>query len=170
MAVYIGLGANLGNREANLALALRMLPPLVRVEAVSRLYESPPQAPAPPPPYLNAACRVVTGLDPLLLLRHLRRIEALIGRRGGERWAPRPIDLDLLLYDDMLLDTDELTLPHPRLGERAFVLRPLLDLDAGLTEARSGQRLDALLGRLDEASLALVAEAGWESRRAAGGC
>jgi 2-amino-4-hydroxy-6-hydroxymethyldihydropteridine diphosphokinase len=154
----------LGNRQANLALALRMLEPLVRVEAVSALYESPPQEPAPPPAYLNAACRVVTGLTPWTLLRHVERIEGLIGRHDAAHWAPRPSDIDILLYDDAVMTTDALTIPHVRLVERHFVLRPLLDIDAELTHPVTGERLDAILGRVGEAGLVRVGEAGWHLR------
>ena len=178
MAVYLALGSNLGNREANLGLALHMLAPLVRVEAVSPLYESEPQllpsegshAPqAHPervqtmvsPAYLNAACRVVTGLGAPLLLRHVQSIEQLIGRRAAERWAPRPIDIDIVLYDDLSVAEAELVLPHPRLEERAFVLRPLLDLDRDLVQPRTGERLAVCLDRVGEAGLKRVRDAGW---------
>ena len=164
MAVYLGLGSNLGNRQANLAMALRMLEPLVRVEAISALYESPPQEPAPPPAYFNAACRVVTGLTPMTLLRHVQRIEGLIGRHEDAHWAPRPIDIDILLFDDQVIDTEELTLPHRRLNERHFVLRPLLDIDPALLHPVTGERLDAVLARVGEAGLVKVAQAGWEQR------
>jgi 2-amino-4-hydroxy-6-hydroxymethyldihydropteridine diphosphokinase len=161
MAIYVALGSNLGNRQANLAMALRMLEPLARVEAVSALYESPPQPPAPPPPYFNAACRIVTGLSPDALLRHLKRIEHLIGRRDTQRWAPRPIDLDIALYDDQVLDDGDLAVPHPRLTERAFVLRPLLDLDPELTHPISGSRLADVLTRVGGDGLVEVAPAAW---------
>jgi 2-amino-4-hydroxy-6-hydroxymethyldihydropteridine diphosphokinase len=162
VAIYLGLGSNLGNRQANLALALRMLEPLVRVEAVSALYESPPQPPAPPPPYYNAACRVVTGLAPQSLLRHLKRIETLIGRHDAARLAPRPIDLDILIYDAEVIDSEALVLPHPRLTERAFVLRPLLDLNAKLTHPVTGERVDLILRRVGEDGLVRLAEPGWQ--------
>ena len=160
-SVYLALGANLGNRRANLALALRMLEPLVRVAAVSALYESPPQPPAPLPAYLNAACRVVTGLTPLPLLRHAKRIEALIGRRDGGRWAPRPIDIDIALYDDVVIDSAELAVPHPRLDGRAFVLRPLLDIDPDLVHPVTKERLDEVLTRVGANGLVAVAGLGW---------
>jgi 2-amino-4-hydroxy-6-hydroxymethyldihydropteridine diphosphokinase len=165
VAIYVALGSNLGNRQANLAMALRMFEPLARVEAVSALYESPPQPPAPPPPYLNAACRVVTGLTPNALLRHLKRIEHLIGRRATERWAPRPIDLDIALYDDRLIDSEGLVVPHPRLAERAFVLRPLLDLDPELTHPATRERLGDSLARAGSDGLVEVAASGWELAR-----
>jgi 2-amino-4-hydroxy-6-hydroxymethyldihydropteridine diphosphokinase len=159
--VYIALGSNLGNRQANMAMALRMLPPLARVDAVSPLYESPPQPPAPPPPYLNAAARIVTGLGPELLLRHLKQIEHLIGRRSRERWAPRPIDLDIALYGNIVLETADLTIPHPRLAERAFVLKPLLDIEPELLDPKTGDRLQVVLDQVSMDSVSLVAAEDW---------
>ena len=164
--VYIALGSNLGDRQANLRAALRLLGPAVRVEAVSALYESPPQPPAPPPPYLNAVVRAETDLEPRALLRHLKAIEARLGRVDTGYWGPRPIDLDIALYDGLVLDEPDLVIPHARLAERTFVLRPLLDLDPDLTHPRTGERLDALLTRLDATDLNRVAEAGWESEEA----
>ncbi|HEX5141551.1 MAG TPA: 2-amino-4-hydroxy-6-hydroxymethyldihydropteridine diphosphokinase [Dehalococcoidia bacterium] len=156
------MGSNLGDRRANMVRALEMLPPMVLVEAVSSLYESPPQPPAPPPSYYNAAVRVTTNLAPEALLRHLKRIESDLGRREArERWAPRPIDLDIALYDDLVLETEMLTIPHPRILERAFVLRPLLDLDADLLHPVTAERLDVLLQALGDDGLALVEGPGW---------
>jgi 2-amino-4-hydroxy-6-hydroxymethyldihydropteridine diphosphokinase len=144
-------------------MALRMLPPLARVDAVSPLYESPPQPPAPPPPYLNAAARIVTGLSPDLLLRHLKQVEHLIGRRSRERWAPRPIDLDIALYDDLVLDTPDLKIPHPRLPERRFVLRPLLDIEPDLKHPGTGKPLAVSLVDVTQAGFVLVADRRWAS-------
>jgi 2-amino-4-hydroxy-6-hydroxymethyldihydropteridine diphosphokinase len=162
VAAYIALGANLGDRRANLAEALRRMEPDIHVEAVSALYESPPQPPAPPPAYLNAACRVATSLEPLDLLDRLKRIERDLGREAAERWAPRPIDLDIALYNDRIVDEPGLVIPHPRLTERAFVLRPLLDLDPNLTHPATGERLSDLLRRLSEQTLTKVGPLGWE--------
>lgn len=172
--IYLALGANLGNRQANIALALRMLEPLVRVEAVSSLWESPPQGsvlslskgPADQPPYYNAACRVVTGLRPLPLLRHGQRVEHAIGRRAGERWGPRPIDIDIALYGDLVLSDADLTIPHPMLKERAFVLRPILDIDPGAVDPASGERLADALARVGEDGLKLVAAGEWWQAKA----
>jgi 2-amino-4-hydroxy-6-hydroxymethyldihydropteridine diphosphokinase len=135
-----------------------MLEPLARVEAVSPLYESEPQPPSSQPSYINGATRIVTGLAPAALLRHVKQIEYLIGRRAGERWGPRPIDIDLLLYDDLILETPALVLPHPRIRERTFVLRPLLDLDPNLVHPGTGERLANLLAALSEADLPLAPE------------
>jgi 2-amino-4-hydroxy-6-hydroxymethyldihydropteridine diphosphokinase len=157
--IFLSLGSNLGNRAANIAMALRMLAPLVRVEGVSRLYESAPADGSDQPLYYNAAARVVTGLGPDLLLAHLKHVERLIGRRPSPRWSPRPIDIDIVLFDDVVLRGEELSIPHPRLAERSFVLRPLLDLDPGLTLPGSGQRLAEL--RAASEPLTVVAEGEW---------
>ncbi len=159
--IYLAIGSNLGNRQANLALALRMLEPLVRVEASSPLYESPPQQPAPPPDYLNAVCQVATGLPPGLLLRHLKRIEEAIGRHSRQRWEPRPIDLDIVLYNNETVETEELVLPHPRLRERAFVLQPLLDLEPGLLYPPTGEPLEMFLRQVEASGLRRIAGPDW---------
>jgi 2-amino-4-hydroxy-6-hydroxymethyldihydropteridine diphosphokinase len=161
VSVYLALGANLGDRRANLIAALEALPPLVRVDGVSALYESPPQPPAPPPAYLNAAARVETALEPEALLAYLKQIEHDLGRRPATRWAPRPIDLDIALYGDRVFETDSLQIPHPRLAQRAFVLRPLLDLDPDLTHPAAGARLDAMLQRIGQEGLVEVGWDGW---------
>ena len=157
--MYVALGANLGDRRANMAEALRLLPPEASVEAVSSLYESEPQPPAPPPSYYNAAVRITTALSPHGLLRHLKAIERQLGRTDTTHWAPRPIDLDIALYDDLVLDDPDLVIPHPRLHERAFVLQPLLDLDPALLHPRLGVPLASLL---KDGGLVKIAEAGWE--------
>ena len=157
--IYLALGSNLGNRAANIALALRMLGPLVRVEAVSRLYQSPAADGSDQPDYYNAACRIVTGLGPDLLLAHVKRVEHMIGRRPSPRWSARPIDIDIALYNDVVLETESLTIPHPRLTERPFVLRPLFDIDRGLTHPATGQRLADLPAASQP--LMLVADTGW---------
>jgi 2-amino-4-hydroxy-6-hydroxymethyldihydropteridine diphosphokinase len=161
-AVYLGLGANLGDRERNLAVALLRLEPLVRVEAVSALYETDPVGPQDQPPYLNAACRAVTGLPPRGLLRHIKEVERELGRRGGERWGPRPIDIDLLLYGDVAIDEDGLRVPHPELARRAFVLVPLADVAAGARHPTLGRAIDELAREVVRAGVRLRAEVGWE--------
>jgi 2-amino-4-hydroxy-6-hydroxymethyldihydropteridine diphosphokinase len=157
--IYLSLGSNLGNRAANIAMALRMLAPLVRVEGVSRLYESAAEDGSSQPLYYNAAARVVTGLSPDLLLAHAKHVERLIGRRPSPRWSPRPIDIDIVLFNDVVLSGDKLSIPHPRLTERAFVLRPLLDLDPDLALPGTGHRLAQL--RAASEPLAVVAEGEW---------
>ena len=127
--VFIALGANIGNREANLRMALRAMTRMARVQAVSSLYESEPEGGADQPAYYNAVCRIETGLEPLSLLRFLKGLEHEIGRRpSAGRGEPRPIDLDILLFDGRVVETDDLTIPHPRLAERSFVVQPLAEI------------------------------------------
>ena len=163
MAIYIALGANLGDRRANLVAALDAMPPFVRVVAVSALYESPPQPPAPPPAYLNAAARVETELEPEALLSYLKQIERDLGRTPAGRWAPRPIDLDVVLYDDRVFESESLQVPHPRLVERAFVLRPLLDLDPDLAHPVTGERIEVVLQRVEQEELVQMEDETWYS-------
>ncbi|HLA19390.1 MAG TPA: 2-amino-4-hydroxy-6-hydroxymethyldihydropteridine diphosphokinase [Dehalococcoidia bacterium] len=160
--VYLGLGSNLGDREANLRDALRALWRMGRVESVSSLYETEPVGP-PQPPFLNAACRFETGLEPRPLLRFLQGLEHELGRRpGGERWGPRPIDLDILLYEDRLVDEEGFVVPHPRLAERAFVLVPLAEIAAAVKHPELGKTVAQLQKAAGEQGVRRVAGAGWE--------
>jgi 2-amino-4-hydroxy-6-hydroxymethyldihydropteridine diphosphokinase len=159
---YLGLGSNLGDRRANLSQALALLEPEATVDSVSALYESAPQPPAPPPDYLNAACRVTTDLSPHELLTHVKSIETRMGRVEGPRWSPRTIDIDIELYEGLVIETQDLSIPHPRLSERNFVLKPLLDMDPDLTHPATGERLDLLLQQVESAVLQRVSEPGWQ--------
>jgi 2-amino-4-hydroxy-6-hydroxymethyldihydropteridine diphosphokinase len=161
-AVYLGLGSNLGDRQRNLAVALERLGPLVRVEAVSSLYETEPVGPQDQPPFLNAVCRAVTGLPPKGLLRHLDEVEREIGRRRGERWGPRPIDIDLLLYGDLVLDEGGAQVPHPELQNRAFVLAPLAELAPELAHPTLGRTIAELAGDVDGSGVRVREGRGWE--------
>jgi len=128
--VYIGFGSNLGDRRATIQAALTALPQTTggHVLAVSRLYETAPWGVTDQPPFLNGVALLDTPLTPPDLLAALQGLEAAAGRHAGPRWGPRPLDLDILLYDDQTLSTPTLTIPHPRLLERRFVLQPLADL------------------------------------------
>lgn len=130
---FIGLGSNVGDRAAEIEAALREIGELAATSLVARssLYESAPLD-AGGGDYLNAAARVRTSLAPLVLLRSLQAIEVRHGRTRPFANAPRSLDLDLLLYGDAVLATPELTLPHPRLLQRAFVLKPLAEIAPGL--------------------------------------
>jgi len=161
-AVYLGLGANVGDRKRNLVVALRRLEPLVRIEAVSSLYETDPVGPQDQPPFLNAACRCVTGLPPRGLLRHLLEVERELGRRRGERWGPRPIDIDLLLYGDLVLDEEGLVVPHPELPERAFVLLPLAEVGGDVQHPTLSRTVGELARATDGAGVRLREGPGWE--------
>jgi 2-amino-4-hydroxy-6-hydroxymethyldihydropteridine diphosphokinase len=128
---YLGLGSNLGDRLANLLRAVELLAatPGVRVVRSSRVYETEPVGP-PQPDYLNAVVEVETTLPARELLEGCLAVERRMGRVRGERWGPRTIDLDLLTYGREEVDEPGLTVPHPRMHERAFVLVPLAELDA----------------------------------------
>ncbi len=168
-AAYLGLGSNLGNRRENLRMALRGLTRMARVEAVSALYESDAIGPKQPSFY-NAVCRIETGLEPLSLLRFLKTLEHEIGRRpGAERWGPRLIDLDILLYDDVTLESEDLTLPHRRLAERAFVVVPLAEIAAGLRLPGTGSTFKELAVSVVEERVRRVEDAGWDGVLGAGG-
>jgi 2-amino-4-hydroxy-6-hydroxymethyldihydropteridine diphosphokinase len=133
---YIGLGANLGDREATLRQAVELLEaePGIRVLAVSTLRETDPVGFAAQPRFLNGACAIETELEPALLLERLLAVERALGReRTGPRFGPRTVDLDLLLYGDVVVHEPGLTVPHPRLAERRFALEPLAELDPSLT-------------------------------------
>lgn len=132
---YVALGANLGEAETTVRAAIAALGrlPGTQLVAASSLYRTAPlEVPEPQPDYINAVARLATTLTPHALLDELLALEARFGRVRPYRWAPRALDLDLLLYGDVVLDTPRLTLPHPRLHRRAFVLEPLLELDSFL--------------------------------------
>ncbi len=128
--VYLGFGSNLGDRGAAIQGALTALPEATagRVLAVSRLYETAPWGVTNQPPFLNGVALLDTPLAPSDLLAALKELEAAAGRHAGPRWGPRPLDLDILLYDSLTLNTPTLIIPHPRLLDRRFVLQPLADL------------------------------------------
>lgn len=141
---YIAVGSNLGPRHATIHAGLRDLArvPGVRVVRVSSLIQTDPVGPPNQGPYLNGAAELSTDLAPIDLLQAMLAVERLHGRdrSSGERWGARTLDLDLLLYDDLAIDEPGLTLPHPRMHERDFVLRPLAEIAADLVTRTSGSR------------------------------
>lgn len=129
--IYLGLGSNLGERLESLAAAVRALERRgVHTLRSSRVYETDPVGGPPQPDYLNAVIEVDTTLEPLDLLGACLEVEAELGRERSERWGPRTIDIDLLTYGDREIHEPNLTIPHPHMHERGFVLVPLLELDA----------------------------------------
>lgn len=131
--IYLGLGSNLGDRLANLRLGCRLMEIAgIGVTRASSLYETEPVGP-PQPDYLNAVCRVETDLAPEALLVVLKKIETEAGRVPGRRWGPRELDLDVLLYRDLTIESEDLTIPHRELLNRPFVLLPLLEIAPALT-------------------------------------
>lgn len=132
--VFVALGSNVGDRWENLRLGLSKLPGVI---GVSQVYETEPVGgPAGQGAYLNMVAELTAPQDPRALLSVAQGAEAAAGRRRGERWGPRSLDVDILLIGDLRLDLPELTVPHPRMWERGFVLVPLADLAPALVEGR----------------------------------
>ena len=141
---YVGVGSNLGDREATIRAAVAALP---GVTAVSTFRETDPVGPVEQPRFLNGAVALETELSPRELLDVLLAVERDLGRERRERWGPRTIDLDLLLYGDRVVDEPGLSVPHPRLHERRFALEPLAELDPELEIPGRG-RVKTLLAEL----------------------
>ncbi|MBI4642608.1 MAG: 2-amino-4-hydroxy-6-hydroxymethyldihydropteridine diphosphokinase [Deltaproteobacteria bacterium] len=155
---YVGLGANLGDPRRQLEEALARLAAIEEVEVlkVSRFYRNPPLGPPDQPWYVNAVAQVRTRLEPEELLRVLLRVEEDLGRVRGERWGPRIIDLDLLLYDGVIMSGPELVLPHPEMHRRAFVLVPLAEIAPQAWHPVLEKTVAELLMDVDEAARAMV--------------
>ena len=147
--LYLALGTNLGDRLANLEAAAAALPPAVVVLARSPVYATPPWGCTDQPAFLNMALKGETPLEPVALLAHLKNLETELGRLPTIRWGPRQIDMDILFYDDLIVDTPDITIPHPRLHERAFVLVPLADLAPDLRHPVLGKTVRELLAGVD---------------------
>ena len=147
--VFLALGANLGDREAMLERALEGLADAVTLTARSRIYETAPMYVTDQPAFLNMAVRGRTQLAPLPLLRRLKALEQALGRQPGLRNGPRLIDLDILYYGERLLDLPDLSIPHPRLAERAFVLHPLADIAPDWRDPRTGLTVAEMRRRVD---------------------
>jgi len=127
---FIGLGSNLGNKRRNILKALQKIKQLkgTKIIKTSKIVQSVPLGGPKQPEFLNSVIKIRTGISPLLLLKKLKKIESGLGRKKTVRWGPRIIDLDILLYSDRIIETKELTVPHPRIFERDFVLKPLLEV------------------------------------------
>ena len=164
--VFLGIGGNLGDREANMCRAVELLRPSFSGLRASALYETPPWGDPDQPRFLNAVLRGRTALEPLALLDELQRIEAALGRvRSDRHWGPRPVDIDILLYAREVIDHPRLQVPHPRLRERGFVLRPLADIAAGLTLPPDGAIAGELLVTVDTDGIRRIAGPEWATDR-----
>ena len=147
--IYLGLGTNNGDRLANLEAAVESLAPGVNVTRRSPIYRTPPWGYTDQPDFLNMVLEAETNLPPFDLLKYLKDLEVEVGRTKTFRWGPREIDIDILLYDDQTLETPDLTIPHPQMPNRAFVLVPLADLAPELVHPVLGQTIAALKNTLD---------------------
>ncbi|MDP2719997.1 MAG: 2-amino-4-hydroxy-6-hydroxymethyldihydropteridine diphosphokinase [Dehalococcoidia bacterium] len=146
--VYLSFGSNMGDRNKNLSTALSWLAKLTVVEKTSSIFETEPVEFLEQPKFLNMACKISTILGPLQLLSVIKGIEVKLGRRPAFRNAPRPIDIDILFFEDLIMDTAKLTLPHPALTERAFVLVPLAEISPDFSHPRGGKALSYYLNHV----------------------
>ncbi len=150
VTVYLGLGSNMGNRQDNLDRALDFLSQRLRVERVSSVYDTEPIGNINQPRFLNLVCQGYTRLAPMELLALAKGVESKLGRTPSKSNAPRPIDVDILFYDDQVIETPELVIPHPRLTERAFVLVPLDEITPDLVHPVTGKTIKELLKEVTE--------------------
>jgi 2-amino-4-hydroxy-6-hydroxymethyldihydropteridine diphosphokinase len=160
---YLALGSNLGNREANLRMAVSAISRMCRVTAVASLYETDP-VPTGQPAFYNTAVAIETGLQPRSLLRFLKAIEEEIGRRpGGPPQGPRQIDIDILLYGEETLSGERLSIPHPRMTERPFVLVPLVEIAADEKHPSLNKTIAQLAKAAGDLGVLKVKGAGWDA-------
>jgi 2-amino-4-hydroxy-6-hydroxymethyldihydropteridine diphosphokinase len=143
--VYLALGSNLGDRLENLKQAIAALSPQMDVKAKSHVYETPPWGYEDQPRFFNQVLKTQTYLQPEQLLKHIKRLEVTLGRKATFRNGPRVIDIDILMYDDLVLKTSILTLPHPRMHERGFVLLPMMDIAPDVVHPLTGKSVREML-------------------------
>jgi len=151
--VFIALGTNLGDRVENLRAAIDSLSSVLSVLRESTIYETPPWGFTDQPAFLNMVIEVETNLEPLVLLAYLKKQEDELGRVESFRYGPRQIDLDILFYDDFILEDDKLQIPHPRLHERAFVLVPQAELAPDLVHPILKKSINILLKDVDTSEI-----------------
>jgi 2-amino-4-hydroxy-6-hydroxymethyldihydropteridine diphosphokinase len=153
----LSLGSNVGNRLENIRKAVELLDNgTCKITARSEVYETPPWGVESQPRFLNACVLLETGLSPHALLAETQTVEREVGRVERERWGPREIDIDILTYGNAALSDEKLTIPHPRLGERAFVLVPLSDISRDFVHPSDGTSIDAFLAQTGREGIARI--------------
>jgi 2-amino-4-hydroxy-6-hydroxymethyldihydropteridine diphosphokinase len=153
--VYLALGSNMGNRLANLKTAIGNLTPQLAVKNRSSVYETPPWGFTAQANFLNQVVMAETYLKPQALLGHLKRLEMALGRVPNFQNGPRLIDIDILFFDDLMLETPQLVIPHPRLHQRAFVLVPLSEIAPDYVHPMLGKPIHKLLDGVDRSDIKL---------------
>lgn len=157
--VFLCLGSNMGDRKAHFDKALHEIEArgIARIVTVSPLYKTSPVDYTDQAWFLNGVARVATPLAPRELLARLKQVEADLGRdAGGVRFGPRPMDIDILFYDDLVYHDEALTIPHPRMEKRAFVLTPLCDIDSEIIHPDTNKKIRTLLSEINDASQEVI--------------
>ena len=148
--ILLGLGSNLGERFDNLTSAIKALTPEIMVQTISPTYETQPLYVTQQPEFLNLLVRATTTLSPISLLDSIQALEVELGRKPSVRFGPRIIDIDIIDYDSLILNLESLTIPHPRMHERLFVLRPLINIVPNWIHTRTGNTVQQLIDGLSD--------------------
>lgn len=164
--IILSFGSNLGNREENIRIALHLLAGenKLQIQKISSLYETEPVGFADQNFFLNAVALITTDLSPEELIKHCLAVEVRMGRVRDLRWGPRNIDIDVLCYHDLVIQTELLTLPHPRMRERRFILLPLLEVAGDIALPGNILVSKALADCQDHSAVLQIKPTGWEGQ------